>query len=423
MSDTPHAADAPHSSGTSPAPDTGDVLDITVSTHDQARAAFRSRALRQALYDEGDVVMSDVLVNLHGAEHRARRRLENRLFTADTHRRYERELFPPIVDATLAPHVEAGRAELVTLSHEMMMNLAAFTAGVDRPAGTRAETLRLYELLMLFIQGATLAHYTGDREAKRAEVAAGLAAFDDEFLAASLARRRTAIDEVARGDLSEDALPHDVLATLLRHDDELHLPPDVVLREICFFLLAGAHTSATAFVRTLHHVFELAESSPSDAQRARIDPVFLQRCVHETIRLQPSSPIAMRWALEDVELPGGVLVPSGARLTIDLMSANRDPDAFGDDAERFDPHRELPDGVAPWGLSFGLGMHACIGGDLAAGRDPGAQVSDDHLVGLVPVAIAAFLAAGGRPDPDEPPTLDPESARGYWGRYPVRFAT
>ncbi len=153
----------------------------------------------------------------------------------------------------------------MTLSHEMMMNLAAFTAGVDRPAGTRAETLRLYELLMLFIQGATLAHYTGDREAKRAEVAAGLAAFDDEFLAASLARRRAAIDEVARGTLSEDALPHDVLTTLLRHDDELHLAPDVVLREICFFLLAGAHTSATAFVRTLHHVFELAASSPADA--------------------------------------------------------------------------------------------------------------------------------------------------------------
>ncbi len=80
MSDTPHAADAPRTA------DAGDVVDITVSTHDQARAAFRSRALRQALYDEGDVVMADVLVNLHGAEHRARRRLENRLFTAATHR-------------------------------------------------------------------------------------------------------------------------------------------------------------------------------------------------------------------------------------------------------------------------------------------------------------------------------------------------
>ena len=79
-----------------------------MSTYEQAREAFRSKELRQALYDEGDVVMADVLVNLHGAEHRARRRLENRLFRKDTHRRYEREFFPPVVDATLAPHVGPG---------------------------------------------------------------------------------------------------------------------------------------------------------------------------------------------------------------------------------------------------------------------------------------------------------------------------
>jgi cytochrome P450 len=401
---------------------TDDIVEITVSTYEQARDAFRQKELRQALYDEGDVVMSDVLVNLHGADHRARRRLENRLFRKDTHRRYEREFFPPVVEATLAPHVATGHAELVTLSHEMMMNLAAFTAGVDRPAGTRDETMRLYEYLMLFIQGATLAHYTGDRAAKRREVAEGLAAFDHEFLAPSIARRRSLIDAVGAGTADEADLPSDVLTTLLRHDDELHLAPDVVLREICFFLLAGAHTSATAFVRTLHNVFSMVDGHPADLERARVDQAFLQRCVHETVRLQPSSPVAMRWALADVDLPGGVHVPTGARLTIDLMAVNRDPDAFGVTADAFDPHRELPAGVAPWGMSFGLGMHACIGQDLAAGLDPmGRPPDDDHLYGLVPVAIRALLDAGGRPDPGDPPTLDPDSSRGYWGRYPVVF--
>lgn len=399
-----------------------DPVEVTVSSYAQARDAFRSKVLRQALYDEGDVVMADVLVNLHGAAHRARRRLENRLFRKDTHRRYEHESFPPVVTATLAPHVAAGHAELVTLSHEMMMNLAAFTAGVDRPRGTRDETLHLYSYLMLFIQGATLAHFTGDRAAKRAEVAAGLAAFDVEFLAPSIARRRALLDEVAAGSLDPEGLPRDVLCTLLSHEDELHLPDDVVLREICFFLLAGAHTSATAFVRTLHHVFTMDADRPEDVERARTDMAFLQRCVHETIRLQPSSPIASRWALADVELSGGVRVPAGARLTIDLMAANRDPSVFGDDAHRFDPHRELAGGVAPWGLSFGLGMHACIGQDLAAGLDPrGHPIDDDHLFGLVPVAIRALLDAGARPDPSEPPTMDPDSSRGYWGSYPVVF--
>src|SRR5690606_27797807 len=34
-----------------------DVLEITVSSYAQAREALRSKDLRQALYDEGDVVM------------------------------------------------------------------------------------------------------------------------------------------------------------------------------------------------------------------------------------------------------------------------------------------------------------------------------------------------------------------------------
>ena len=104
------------------------------------------------------------------------------------------------------------------------------------------------------------------------------------------------------------------------------------------------------------------------------------------------------------------------------MAANRDPRAFGADADVFDPHRQLAPGVAPWGLSFGLGMHACIGQELAAGRDldTGADV-EGRLYGLVPVAVRSVLAAGGRPDPDDPARLDPTSARGYWAAYPVRF--
>ncbi len=394
--------------------------EITISSYDEAREVFRRKELRQALYDEGDVVMADVLVNLHGAQHRDRRRLENRLFRRDTHARYEHDLFPLIVERTLEPHVERGGAELVSLSHQMMMNLAASTAGVDRPLGTPDETLHLYSYLMLFIEGATLAHHGGDREAKRAEVATALDAFDHEFLEPSIARRRELIEQVDAGVLEDDELPRDVLTVLLRNQDDLELPPDVVLRETCFFLLAGAHTSATAFVRTLDAIFDM---DSSQAQRTSEDRLFLQRCVHETIRLHPSSPVAMRWALEDVELSSGTHVAAGDRVVIDLMAANRDERVFGADADVFDPTRTIGERGAPWGLSFGLGMHACIGQDMAAGLDPTgvADGADEHLYGLVPVAVAAVLRAGGRRDPADPPALDPASARGYWLRYPVVF--
>ena len=57
---------------------------VTIATYHDARDAYREKQLRQALYDAGDVVMADVLVNLHGDEHRSRRRLENRLFRRDS---------------------------------------------------------------------------------------------------------------------------------------------------------------------------------------------------------------------------------------------------------------------------------------------------------------------------------------------------
>jgi cytochrome P450 len=395
---------------------------VTIDTYEGARDAYREKQLRQALYDAGDVVMADVLVNLHGDEHRARRRLENRLFRRDSNARYERELFPPIVEETLAPFVAAGHAELVGLSHQMMMNLAAFTAGIDRPRRTPDETLHLYSYMMRFIEGATLAHYAGDREAKRAEVAAALDAFDREFLQPSIARRRSALARLDAGEITEDDLPRDVLTVLLRNRDELRLPSDVVLRETCFYLLAGAHTSATAFVRTLDAIFGMLDDAPADAERARTDMAFLQRCVHETVRLQPSSPVAMRWALDDITLKGGQSVARGDKVVVDLHAANRDPSVFGEDADRFDAHRVLPPGVAPWGLSFGLGMHACIGQELAVGVDEDGTTADaDHLYGLVPVAVRAVLQAGGRPDPAHPARLDPESERGYWAAYPVVF--
>lgn len=386
---------------------------ITIDTYDEAKDTYRQKDLRQALYDAGEVVMADVLVNLHGAEHRDRRRLENRLFRRETIDLYERELFPPIIEATLAPDVDAGRTELVDLGHRMMMNLAALTAGVDRPLGTPEETRHLYDYLMRFIEGATLAHYTGDRDAKRAEIEGKLHEFDTEFVTPSIERRAAML---GRGE----ELPKDVLSVLLANEDKLHLPHDVVLREVAFYLLAGAHTSATAFTRVAHHIFTWLEAHPDDAELVRTDRRFVQRCTHETVRLQPSSPVAMRWALDDVELKSGRHIPKGAKVVIDLLSVNRDRSVFGDDAEAFDPHRETPDGVPPYGLSFGSGMHACIGQDLAAGLvfDPDSTM-DEHLFGLVPEAVQALFDHGARPDPDDPPEMDASTTRPYFGRYPV----
>lgn len=212
-----------------------------------------------------------------------------------------------------------------------------------------------------------------------------------------------------------------MLTTLLGHEDELALPPHVLRREVAFFLLAGAHTSATAFVRSIDHVLDWVEKHPEDRERVTGDPLFVQRCVHETVRLNPSSPVGQRWALDEVVFKDGLTVPQGAKVIIDLAAVNRDEAVFGPDAADFNPHREVPQGVGPFGLSFAAGIHVCIGQDLAAGVVPrrDAPVAEDHLFGLVPGAVQYMFNQNVRRDPDNPPQWDTQTKRPYWGTYPA----
>jgi len=133
----------------------------------------------------------------------------------------------------------------------------------------------------------------------------------------------------------------------------------------------------------------------------------------------------MRWALADITLSTGTHIATGDRVILDLITVNRDPALFGADAEEFNPDRVLPVDVAPWGLSFGQGMHACIGQDLAAGLrlvdDGSAPTGEGHLYGLVPVAVQTMFDHGCRPDPDDAPEMDASTTRPYFGRYPVVF--
>ncbi len=391
---------------------------VVLTTFADAHEAYRSKDLRQALYDAGEVVMSGVLVNLHGEEHRNRRRVENRMFRREVFETYERELFPQVTAETLARYETAGGVDLVHLGHELMLNLAALTAGIDRPRGTTEETGRLYDYNARFIEGATMVHATGDREALRASVAQALEDWDAEFLTPSADRRRALLAQEADGQVVD--VPRDVLTTLLRHGDELDVSWPVLRREVAFYLLAGAHTSATAFVRTVDHLLGWLGDHPGDAAAARDDALFVQRAVHETVRLNPSSPTGMRRALAPVTLKSGIEIPEGATVVIDLQALNREPELFGPDAAEFSPHRTPPPGVAPFGLSFAAGMHVCIGQDLAAGVVQRADTDpDDHLFGLVTGAVQHLFRAGVRRDPANPPQRDAATARPYWGTYPV----
>ena len=395
---------------------------VTLTSYADVRDAFRSKHLRQALYDDGALVMADTLLNLHGDSHRVRRRLENRLFRRPTFEAFEANAIGPILDEALAPYLRAGQADLPTLGYRTTMNVTALVSGVDRTTRSPDETDHLLHLVRTFAEGATVAHSTRDRNVVRAEVEAALDVFDSEFLRPSIDRRRELLEAFAGGRIGEPELPQDVLTVLLRNEDNLNLPYDVIRREVVFYLQAGSHSTANAFTDATHDLFTVATHDPSVMQRAHDDRFFLQRCVHETFRLHPASPVAWRRATRPIQLRTGVEIADGAFVVMDLHAANRDLAVFGEDAATFAPGRPLPAGVPPWGLTFGGGVHACIGMELDGGvvqETPAAP--GGHLYGTVALMVWALLDHGARPDPDNPPQMTTVSNRPHFGTYPVVF--
>lgn len=395
---------------------------IRLTTYADARDAYRQKDLRQALYDEGRALMDGVIVNLHGADHLARRRLENRLFRRDTFAWYETDVIPQVIHDVLAPSLAARRGDLLPLARRTMLTLSLGVAGVDRPRGTETELDDIYDLMDRLARASTVAHATGDKAAIIADGEAALGEFEHDYFIPSIERRRTLVTDVEGGSADETALPRDVLTTLLRNQDRLDLPAGVVLREIAYYPWVGSHSTSNQFVHAMHHMFAWLVDHPDHRSVLVRDPVERQRFVHESLRLHPASPVSMRRALTEITLRSGTTIPAGSTVAVDVESANRDPLVFGEHADRFDPHRALPEDVAPWGLSFGHGVHACLGQELAGGL---AFTDGDHLgahlFGSISVMAGVLLAEGAAPDPDAPRVLDTSTTREVHARYPVIF--
>ena len=291
---------------------------------------------------------------------------------------------------------------------------------VDRGERTPEETARLLRILRTFGKAATLGQALGNREDIRAEIRQALEEFDEDFFQPSMARRRGFLEQLNRGEIAEDALPRDVLMDLLRSEADTRIDADVLMKEIGFFLLAGAFTTVHTLVHAVHDLFTWRAQHPEDAALYANDVLFLQKAMHESMRLHPSSPTAGRRPTCPVHLPTGQDATPDDLISVDLMSANRDCAIFGADAGEYNPLRPAPRGASPYGLSFGMGMHSCIGLNLAAGMLPRADTQPDgHQLGTVTLIVRALLAHGARPDPEHAGVVDHSTIRHNWSSYPL----
>ena len=121
-------------------------------------------------------------------------------------------------------------------------------------------------------------------------------------------------------------------------------------------MIAGAGNETTA--RLIGFMGQLLSDHPEQRRELVADPSLIPGAIEETLRFEPPSPVQARYVAQDAEQYGRV-VPEGSFMLLLNGSANRDPRRFAD-PDRYDIHRQ-----AGGHLSFGQGLHFCLGSALA----------------------------------------------------------
>ncbi|WP_031077687.1 cytochrome P450 [Streptomyces sp. NRRL S-118] len=302
------------------------------------------------------------MLDLEPPDHTRIRRLVSKAFTPRTVERlkpYVHRLAAGLVDSLVA---EGGGDLLTAVAEPLPVAVIAEMLGV--PEGDRAplrpwsaDICGMYEL-------------NPDEETAARAVRASLEF--SAYLRELIAERRTSPGE----DL--------ISALIAAHEDGERLTEQEMVSTCVLLLNAGHEATVNATVNGWWALFR----HPGQLAALREGRVELSTAVDELLRHDTPLQLFERWVLDDIEI-GGTTVPRGAEVALLFGSANRDeavfdrPDAL--DLSRGDnPH-----------ISFGAGIHYCIGAPLAR------------------IELAASLEALLRRAPSLRPLAEPERKPGF----------
>ena len=147
----------------------------------------------------------------------------------------------------------------------------------------------------------------------------------------------------------------DIMTRLVQAEDQGDtLSETEMLNMLRLLLVAGNETTTNlignGMLALLRH--------PDQLQALRDNPGLIPAAVDELLRYDSPVQMALRCAVEDCDIDG---TPLRAGQDVILLggSANRDPDAF-ENPDQLDFNRKKPDHI-----SFGRGIHYCLGAALA----------------------------------------------------------
>ncbi len=277
------------------------------------------------------------LVHLHGAEHDAYRKVTNEWFKPAAVRNLQPAI-ELIADEYADRLVEFGGscdfAQDIAVPFTLRVIMSIF--GVPR----EDEPMMLELTQGLF--GAADPEYLGDFSDPFEVLTSSLGKFSGYF---------NELNEQRRAHPTED------LASVIANGQVNGAPLGDVETLWYYIIVATAGHDTTSFA--LSGGFEQLLRAPEQMDKLRSDVSLEHNAAEEMIRWTSPVRSFFRWAQQDFEL-GGAQIAKGDVVLTSYPSANRDADVFVDPM-KFDIQRGDADKL----LSFGLGMHYCLGAQVA----------------------------------------------------------
>ena len=273
-------------------------------------------------------------LELDPPEHTAYRHVLQPLFSPQRMKKLSDDI-RTVVNGLIDEFAPKGQAEFISeFAHELPARV--FLALMDWPLEDATLFAEATDVVLFGNPGGT------QEESDQARISAGLTVAG--YFQKVIEDRRSNPREDATSTLinTEVALPD---GTRLLEDQELFLM-------FYLLLMGGLHTVQGSLAWAIVHLV----NNPAQRDLIVADPAVIPRAVEEILRIEAAI-AAGRRATRDVEL-GGVSIAEGDQLLLMLCSANRDPDTFPHPND-FDinrsPNRHL---------SFGAGVHRCLGSHL-----------------------------------------------------------
>jgi cytochrome P450 len=149
----------------------------------------------------------------------------------------------------------------------------------------------------------------------------------------------------------------DLITQLVQAEEDGHKLSNEELTANIILLFGAGHETT---VNLIGNGLLALHRNPDQLALLKARPELITNAIEEFLRYDSSVQLTGRVALEDIEDLGGKRIPKGESVLCLLGAANHDPAVYPDHPERLDITRP---NVRP--LSFGGGIHFCLGAQLA----------------------------------------------------------